>query len=510
MFVSFLLVNNVYCQVFSFKNFDHSSGLQNETILSLAEDNNGFIWFGTDGAGLIQYDGENFEYFQHYDSRNQHHITGIAVSEKNEIYFSSKYKQFLKHNNKETTSLYKPSIERGSKEGIYILGNTKILFTSNSIALLDSKGLVKQHQIISDKKSLSIYQYLDLDNAVICFTSEGNFWINENVILRLSDWLGVSESTVQNFKHGTISNGTLLLLDKKLTKIASIKLHSSNPGFLEITPTNTNIQLQENETITYGNSRNNKSYFITNFGKIYSFKNNSVERVQLSKNLRITNPTQLLIDFNENIWISTVNKGVYKLSQNAFTALRHNNFYTNTNLSFLHKPDDSTIIISTDDNETFIGSTNKDDTLAYYKTRIYTSVSIKKDNYYSSKNGVFKISADKKLQPILPYFQDKSCAIFYGSEEYIWVNAKNDGLFKVYLNGRKERQTKELPSYFYTTQIIDDKQYFGTNNGLYVYDIKKNTWSKELKGYDKQHSGSYIGVSTKDKYGNIYFSADLG
>ena len=51
-------------QIYTFKNFKYEEGVNLVSILSVEECDNGYIWFGTDGAGLMRYDGTTFDYLE--------------------------------------------------------------------------------------------------------------------------------------------------------------------------------------------------------------------------------------------------------------------------------------------------------------------------------------------------------------------------------------------------------------------------------------------------------------
>ena len=55
----FALAGTGAAQQFSFRHYGFVEGLQNLTVLSLAQDGAGYIWAGTEG-GLYRYDGTRF------------------------------------------------------------------------------------------------------------------------------------------------------------------------------------------------------------------------------------------------------------------------------------------------------------------------------------------------------------------------------------------------------------------------------------------------------------------
>src|SRR5271169_5219207 len=54
-----LLNGSIFAQQYSFRHYGAAEGLQNLTILSLAQDGAGYIWAGSEG-GLYRYDGTRF------------------------------------------------------------------------------------------------------------------------------------------------------------------------------------------------------------------------------------------------------------------------------------------------------------------------------------------------------------------------------------------------------------------------------------------------------------------
>ena len=81
--------------VFSFKIFEFEKGnpnsLRNNTVLCMAEDNNGFLWIGTFGGGLNRYDpkGNQFLSFTEKDGLPNNVIYGILIDEKNNLWCST-------------------------------------------------------------------------------------------------------------------------------------------------------------------------------------------------------------------------------------------------------------------------------------------------------------------------------------------------------------------------------------------------------------------------------------
>ena len=57
----FFILQNVVGQVFDFEVLNQKNGLPSSTIFAITQDSRNLIWIGTDGAGLVRYDGRNFK-----------------------------------------------------------------------------------------------------------------------------------------------------------------------------------------------------------------------------------------------------------------------------------------------------------------------------------------------------------------------------------------------------------------------------------------------------------------
>ena len=54
-------------QTYPFSNLSTENGLSQSQILSVFQDEDGVMWFGTNGAGIIKHDGKSFEYITDKD-----------------------------------------------------------------------------------------------------------------------------------------------------------------------------------------------------------------------------------------------------------------------------------------------------------------------------------------------------------------------------------------------------------------------------------------------------------
>lgn len=91
----FLFTHELQAQLYTFENFNHKSGLTSSGILTVAEGPQGYIWFGTDGAGLIKYDGKEFDYLEDKQGKRKRHISAIAFGKNQDVFFGTQYRGFF-------------------------------------------------------------------------------------------------------------------------------------------------------------------------------------------------------------------------------------------------------------------------------------------------------------------------------------------------------------------------------------------------------------------------------
>lgn len=83
----FLLFTNLLSgQIFRFKNFGNESGIPNNFIYTLGQDDNGYLWVGT-AAGISKFDGFDFYNVPYPDSLTGHYPTAHLKDKNGTLWF---------------------------------------------------------------------------------------------------------------------------------------------------------------------------------------------------------------------------------------------------------------------------------------------------------------------------------------------------------------------------------------------------------------------------------------
>ncbi|MDN3670482.1 two-component regulator propeller domain-containing protein [Echinicola jeungdonensis] len=176
-----------------FKNYNMSSGLPAGFVLAISQDQNGLMWFGDEGEGLVSFDGRNFEVFSHdpedSTSLSSNRIWCIQADAQNNLWIGTDHGLNRK---KVDPANYKDNrFEKffASSQANDLPDNriTDLFLTSNSDLLIGTaKGLcVYREKRIFERIRLGIYDELEI--GAICQARSGNIYVGTNQGLFLLD-----------------------------------------------------------------------------------------------------------------------------------------------------------------------------------------------------------------------------------------------------------------------------------------------------------------------------------
>jgi len=86
LFVFVFLINPLFAQHYYFRSYSIEEGLIQSEANSLAQDQNGAIWIGTNGGGLARFNGKTFENFNKKNGLSDDIIGSVFVDSKNRVW----------------------------------------------------------------------------------------------------------------------------------------------------------------------------------------------------------------------------------------------------------------------------------------------------------------------------------------------------------------------------------------------------------------------------------------
>lgn len=504
----YLLVFVSRSQTYNFTPISVEAGLSQSQVNCIMEDSRGFLWIGTAGGGVNQYDGNKFKVYEEKDGLAGNIVNAIEEDHNGNIWIGSTWgglsifdgKNF-KIYNKENGLLESGgviSICRGKnnqmivafKTGINIIEGKAIsafhsdIFANHKISKLfrDKSGNV---WILTDR-TLFIYNgysLVDLGHAfkidfvfsAIAQDKNGNIWLGTkgNGIFILEKSVGDKYLLIPYNKNEQLSRIQVqsILIDKE----NNLWIGSDDFGIIKydyktLTFINQANGFPNNNILAFCEDHYGNIWFGTNgsglvkyfpcpfsyFDNIDGFKNPDV--------------FSILCDSKGAVWVASQNAGVYKL---------HN--------SQLVKYDESSGLLS---KSVRVMAEDKKGTV-----------------WIGTKNGLNYLEDGKVKNLDLPVEKKYVRSLLFDKEGNMWIGLYGEGLLKYDGKDFTTYTSKQGLNHDYIHSLLQDKRgdiWVGTGNG--INRIKKGVVENFELG--TKLCNKYIGSITQDSHGNVWFGTD--
>lgn len=280
----------------SYINYKEKDGILSNQITCITQDELGYIWFGSN-KGLTRFDGTNFENFTNENGNLTQRIN-VLVSNKKNLYIGGF--NFFALRNKNTFKLIENKTVRC------------IIPTENSLVIGTERGIYKLTKdfLIPIKTNLEI----DLSEVNDIQYDGENYYIATNKAL----WKLKNLSTPKSIKKIEMGNFTsILILKNKVisstlnsglriinnSKISAINIFTKNVKGIRKIGTNYWVFSLSNGIEIL----NNDFSFKRKINKYNSFESNEI--------------TDVFEDAQANIWLTTLNHGVFRFKSLAYNRL---------------------------------------------------------------------------------------------------------------------------------------------------------------------------------------------
>jgi len=503
----------VSAQTYTLKNYGHEEGLNLSSLLTVAESEDGYLWFGTDGGGLLKFDGKSFNYLEKEQGRNNRHVNHIFFKD-DKLLFTTLYRGVFEFEKGFINKLdYIDQV--GRNHAIVNLENSNVVLQDGGIKIYKDSLLVEERITYPYNVDTKYFGSFLFSNNLLFFSSKGNFIVQDNKIINLNDWLVTDESVTENLVASFKTGDSLVLVDKFLKNEITVLMDENRPKFF-IKEKLKHTLLEDGEFVVRWASRNDIMVFVTNKGNV--FKRNLVSHkyttISHNSSESIIKPSDILIDRNGDIWVTTKSKGVYRISLEPFTLINSNPIYKSSMIGFVAKSKKQELILSIKDHGTFVSESMSNDNFLQNEGFSVTSLThLNGTPLVSTYTGVYRI-VDRKFQLFKPlaHLKGESVTLVVNAYGYLWYAVDSKGLFRRNLKSGEEVFYSNAPAYFYNVVSSKDSTdlFFGTNYGVYQYNRKQETISQVNSKVNGLDLGSYVGNSTMDIYGTKWFSFDNG
>ena len=553
---------------FSFNNLTVNDGLSQNSVVSIAQDTTGFLWFATQD-GLNRYDGRQFniikEQFEDV-TRPTYSRLGKVFTDKTNNLWAITYPGVLKYYDR-TKDEFKNVNSINNASVIYedSYNNLYIATFENGIYKIahDTKDTV---QILEKTyQNLKIYDLIEHKNDIWIAASGGIFKLNPknhalNLVQELPDtnfssftqiadklYIGsygkglfVYSSSTESFEQfkgfnnqrfltnfviqdvlsdskdrlwvATYGQG-LYVIDHDNEKISHFMANKNNPYAIHYNDILSLFQ-DATGTIWLGTDGGGLSYYDE-----YLSKFNTLTNKQLPEDVHV-DVTRSIVAENGNIWIGTSGKGLTKinLESNESSTIdakgsnllgdRIMSLYHDNNFLWIGHQDYGLQKMDVNGNLSSIEET-EDFTIWKILKAPNNKIWLCTRNHglvlYDKQKGIeAQYNSDNSLLPT-----NNIRTITYGRDSNIWIGTEHNGLFNLDITSNKITQIKAIPDKIKSLYYQNDTLWIGTNgNGLIAY----NTINDSILRFTTENglaNNVIYGILPDDQH-NLWLSSNKG
>lgn len=510
-----VLCNQAVAQLYTFKNFGHKDGLSIASVTSIMQNDNGKIWLGTDGAGIIGYDGYNFIEIPANRDNKGHHVSSI-IQIGDELIFTSLYKGLYSYKRGKYSVLAPFTDYTGA-----------FLFTfrsSKNLYYITAKGVFsyingtsrKIHHFSHLNENFRINNIITLKSGTILLTSIGSYFLSESTqrFQSLNNWLHVPKQGTSFVRFGYHEKDRICLYDDRLSREIEIILNENDQIF-KLERKDKQPVVGENEKIIAFDGNHHGAAFLTSNNNVYKLSEKGFQLIAHNYLQSLEMCHGILVDRNSDIWLTSNLKGLYKVSLEPFTRIQLHPLYGTSSICAINRASDGTVMISTMEDKTYFGRIGSANSIfSEFAFRVNSAFELSGSLILGTNEGVksYDLSSGSISMAPNSALQNEKITFLFHEEGVIYVGIAEKGLKAFNAKNWTEKPVRLSPDtypYIYTAQTSNDhkKIIFGTNNGLVTYDIKLNKFSKVPL---PKSVGAFCGTSTRDVYGNSWFTCDHG
>ncbi|WP_158638272.1 sensor histidine kinase [Panacibacter ginsenosidivorans] len=457
-------------QDYNYQHYDLTNGLSGLTVYSMVQDNDGYLWFGTE-TGLSRFDGIHFKNFTTADGLTDNEVLKLYVDSKNRIWIISftnsvcYYKNGVIYSPKNDPVLAKIKFSSEPRDICEDSNGNIILIEISSIHIIDTSGSI--HYINN-------YQSHSFINNSLGNNSHGNIAVLTTLVTRNTNNLGELQIDKNNFSISYAMFLTSLNLVNTNTTIRH--------GKLFVYPTKGKIHINiEGLNVS-------KDIDIPPFFTSLSYLNDSLITINCTNKILLYNINQWKIlsvfaisaqvnscfkDTEGNYWFATNGYGIYRLGSLAF---KNYDINFNGNLLPVYSIVKNGHVVSAGTNNSLVWKIDlRSDKLDYTKLNTnlvgrVTSLIVSQDKLIAGASGVHFILRDGKETALVNAFAYAVKNIFTYDDKLLVatgrlvfeISKKDSSNFDTIWNQRATCAYK-----------FDSLYYIGTIHGLYKINQNK-------------------------------------
>lgn len=492
---------------YNISNYTSRNGLSNSSVTNVCMDSAGFLWISTE-LGLNKFDGKKFQKFTSYNSAiTDNQITNVVATSNNKLFVTTGTSGYFIFDGKDNKA-QKSSINFSS----HVFKVNKLVERKNIVYILNSNS-----------NKIKLFD-LRKGKIVDSITVLGSF-INDFDITDKGEIIIATENGLKRYKNKVVSNFENIPFYK--SSIGSI-VNKRNLMFFSLKGKIIKYDLQRNvllDSITYDSTlsfasrmfidKRNNLWFATNYPSVlfcYESQNKQLRNFETLHSFSDNSITSITEDIENNIWIGTYNKGLYKISQSVFIP---KNVIGKENINYIDVDDKGNYYFGTKNgleiyykDSSKITNVRNNPNMREYIYKVVPMVDRKivmansQPNIIRAKSGaVYQYVTYRRMERIndtlfiVGGWDNKLSLVTYNLKKYSFVHYKsipfdvNDG-------------SRNRVNCFF----LDSKSsvWCGTDEGLYRYSLVRD----ELDKIDNKHFNHKILDVIEDDSGVVYVSTE--
>jgi Histidine kinase/Y_Y_Y domain/Two component regulator propeller len=448
-FLSFLLlcIYPSYAQELVYKHYDLQDGLASSTIHSIFQDKDGFLWIGTE-SGLCRYDGTHFKTYTVKDGLPGNEVFRVFQDSKDRLWlhFYNNSIAYIYHGkiyNQENDSLLRKIRLESRLFGVAEDGEGNIGLCDNKTIYIipTGNGAVKRIESPNDSPFNLIQLYTNNNGALIACASSALYKVENFRLHRIRTLAKQDENFAANeilfHPHYTVYS----YMNNRVIELKDTVIRIPMPLYsLKYSPVSDSV------------------FSINTIDGAYLFNIINYKMVKILPGFKVTNT---LIDKENNLWIGTLSRGLFKVSSQVIVNNKIND-------------QQNDIYFITKDNTKIIVANNNLGIFEYNKNRF-------------TKRPI--LGARGKVMLKTFYYEKLNDGNYFLAHAMGFINIENG-------NAKKEVVAHVLK---HVSGIDNDHVLVSINNGVYV--IRKNDltvtdtiWSRKSLSAFKTNDSVLVGT----------------
>ena len=495
-----LAVKSQDLKQFSFRELTVNEGLSQNSVVSIAQDSIGYIWFATQD-GLNKYDGRSFVYydrqFEDVTRENYSHLGKIYADSFGDFWMYSQNDSIERYDykNKSFKSLISFKkvnfIYRPNKEKLWISALNKGLFE------VDIKSKVRLPIFEKELKNKTVFDIITFSNGYLLATSDGIYQIENSTLIPKFNTKNIPVSSLtmlDNYIYaGTYGKGIFKY---------KIETEEEQLEWSSLFPNNLNVQ----DILIDSKSR----LWIATYGKgvfLKDLKSNTIRHFEAQKEdpyaLHYNDVLKIFEDNTGVIWFGTDGSGLsyYDETLSKFNVKTNKQIPANVNVDVIRaiEVSDNTIWLGTSGKGlTTLSRLNNQNIKTFtvsnsdLKSNRVMSLLLQNNRLWIGHQGAGLQYFENNSFKTIPAFNEETIwKIAAKDQHYIWVATRNSGLFQFNIETTDIKNWNTNNSNLKTNNIrtiafsADGSIIFigSEDNGVYTLDVKSNS-IKAIKGME--------------------------